>query len=120
MQNLPFSISDFKQLGHDALILPTVESAGLEVLLALDLHYLSDGSALRTVFIQIADEMLLLALQVLQTSHKSVISSVALASSANGPAETLKCDGRLFVLPDAKVLIVRQYNVINDFLSDLL
>lgn len=120
MEHLSLSVSDFKQLGHDALILPTVEGAGLEVFLTLDFHYLSDCPAFRAVFIQIADEVLLLALQILQTAHKAVLRSVTLAGSASSLAEALKGENRLLGLPYAKMLVVSKDNMIDDFLPDLL
>ena len=55
MQHLPLSLSDPQQLGHDALVLPAVESAAHVMPFALDLNYLGDCPALCTVLIHVAD-----------------------------------------------------------------
>ena len=68
MEHLSLSLPDLQQLGHDALVLPTIERAGHVMPLALDLDYLGDCPALGAVLIHVADQVLLLALQVFQAA----------------------------------------------------
>lgn len=68
MEHLPLSLPDLQQLGYDALVLPAVEGTGHVMPLALDLYDLGDCLALGAVFIHVADQVLLLALQVFQAT----------------------------------------------------
>lgn len=106
MQHLPLLIPDLKQLGHDALVLPAVESAGHLMPLALDLDYFGDCPALAAVLIHVADQVLLLALQAFQAADKSVLRPVTLPSCTDCPAEALQREGGLLVLPDAEMLVM--------------
>lgn len=87
--------------------------------LALDLDYFGDCPALGAVLIHVADQVLLLALQVFQAADQPIVGSVTLASSTDCPAEALQCLGRFLVLPHAEVLVMRKDDIIYDFLPDL-